>query len=95
MVYSSFRDTDTSKIWHGNEHALDISGENMHDIDPPHGEKIMSSTIGILHAFQFLEDVLLSRKPGSRGRNSRKRYDQIVLFWRYKTFLLNINLEWN
>ena len=67
------RDTDTSKIWHGNEHALDISGENMHQIDPPHGEKIMSSTIGILHAFQFLEDVLLSRKPGSRRNPSRKR----------------------
>ena len=49
----------------------------MHDIDPPHGEKIMSSTIGILHAFQFLEDVLLSRKPGSRGRHSRKRYECI------------------
>ena len=72
-----FRDTDTSKIWHGNEHALDISGENMHEIDPPHGEKIMSSTIGILHAFQFLEDVLLSRRPGSRGRHSRKRYECI------------------
>ena len=49
----------------------------MHEIDPPHGEKIMSSTIGILHAFQFLEDVLLSRKPGSRGRHSRKRYDEL------------------
>ena len=69
-----FRDADTTKIWHGNEHALDISGENMHEIDPPHGEKIMSSTIGILHAFQFLEDVLLSRKPGSR-RHAKKRYD--------------------
>ena len=31
----------------------------MEEIDPPHGEKIMTSTIGILHAFQFLEDVLL------------------------------------
>ena len=75
-----FRDTDTTKIWHGNEHALDILGENMHEIDPPHGEKIMSSTIGILHAFQFLEDVLLSRKPGSR-RHAKKRYDWNDTSW--------------
>ena len=77
-----FRDTDTTKIWHGNEHALDISGENMHEIDPPHGEKIMSSTIGILHAFQFLEDVLLSRKPGQRRRQPRRRQGKSLSFER-------------
>ena len=67
------RNNDISKIWHGNEHAVDVTGETMHQIDPPHAEKIIRSTIGILHAFQFLEDVLLSRKPGPRSRQSRQR----------------------
>jgi hypothetical protein len=47
----------------------------MHQIDPPNGEKVIASTIGILHAFQFLEDVLLSRKPGKRKNSGRGRYD--------------------
>ena len=45
----------------------------MHEIDPPHGDKIIASTIGILHAFQFLEDVLLSRPAGAKKGRGRKR----------------------
>ena len=52
----------------------------MHQIDPPNGEKVIASTIGILHAFQFLEDVLLSRKPGKRKNNRRGRYVYLMMF---------------
>ena len=72
-TYFIYRNNDISKIWHGNEHARDVNGENMHEIDPPNGEKVIASTIGILHAFQFLEEVLLSRKPGKRKNRRRGR----------------------
>ena len=78
-IYIS-RNNDISKIWHGNEHAQDVTGENMHQIDPPNGEKVIASTIGILHAFQFLEDVLLSRKPGKRKNSSQRRYVLLIIF---------------
>ena len=67
------RNNDITKIWHGNEHARSVTGETMHEIDPPHGDKIIASTIGILHAFQFLEDVLLSRPAGAKKGRGRKR----------------------
>ena len=43
----NFLDLEPSTIWHSNEHAQNISAENIHDIDPK-GEKIMKSTHGIL-----------------------------------------------
>ena len=67
------RNNDVTKIWHGNEHARGVTGETMYKIDPPHGEKIMASTIGILHAFQFLEDVLLSRAPRNKVATGKQR----------------------
>ena len=46
-------------VWHGNEHAMNVTIENLEtlDTDP---QEIMKSMLGILHAFEFLENVLLS-----------------------------------
>lgn len=57
-------DLDPRKIWHGNEHAKVVTADNINDFEKK-PQDIMRSMLGILHAFQFLEDVLLSRKPFS------------------------------
>ena len=49
-------------VWHGNEHAMNVTIDNLDSLetDP---QEIMKSMLGILHAFQFLENVLLSEHP--------------------------------
>ena len=49
-------------VWHGNEHAINVTIDNLDSLetDP---QEIMKSMLGILHAFQFLENVLLSEHP--------------------------------
>ena len=54
----NFGELDPSTVWHGNEHVLNISSENIRGLDTK-GEKVMRSTHGILQALEFLEDVLL------------------------------------
>ena len=52
----------TTQVWHGNEHAMNVTLENLESLetDP---QEIMRSMLGILQAFQFLENVLLSENP--------------------------------
>ena len=52
----------TTTVWHGNEHAMNVTLENLESLetDP---QEIMRSMLGILQAFQFLENVLLSENP--------------------------------
>ena len=52
-------DLKPNTVWHGNEHAINVTIENLEtlDTDP---QEIMKSMLGILHAFEFLENVLLS-----------------------------------
>ena len=52
-------DLDPKTIWHGNEHATTISSTNLNQFKSE-PKDIMKSMLGILHAFQFLEQVLLT-----------------------------------
>ena len=56
---------DESQVWHGNEHVLNITSDNLDQLSSLDGKdrKLMSSTFGILKALQFLEDVLLKTPP--------------------------------
>jgi hypothetical protein len=54
---------DPTTVWHGNEHAINITADNLDQLDTDPKE-IMRSMLGILHAFQFLENVLLSDQLG-------------------------------
>lgn len=71
----NFDDLDHKTIWHGNEHVRNISSQNLMEIDPPEGHKIMRSTKGILEAFQFLEDVLL-KGPSAKEMENHRLLDQ-------------------
>ena len=57
-------DLDPKTIWHGNEHATTISSTNLNQFKSE-PKDIMKSMLGILHAFQFLEQVLLSNNHPS------------------------------
>ena len=57
----NFKGLDPESIWHGNEHATAISNDNL--ANSPHSEKIMKSSIGILNAFEFLEEVSIIISP--------------------------------
>merc|ERR1719471_1838707 len=63
----NFKDLDHDVIWHGNEHAQAITNDNIVHIDPPRGEKIMHSAIGILRSFEYLEEVLLGHTKHVHG----------------------------
>lgn len=53
---------DPKTVWHGNEHAINVTTENLDNLETD-SKEIMKSMLGILHAFQFLENVLLSDHP--------------------------------
>jgi hypothetical protein len=57
----NFEGIDPLTIWHGNEHATNITVDNINTIDPD-DKIILKSAHGILKAFQFLEEVLLSAR---------------------------------
>ncbi len=38
---------DSSSVWHGNEHVVDVTADNVREIDPE-GRFVMRSTLGIL-----------------------------------------------
>ena len=54
-------DLNPNTIWHGNEHAVTITSDNLNKF-PTEPKNIMKSMLGILHAFQFLEQILLSNQ---------------------------------
>ena len=51
-------------VWHGNEHAITITSSNLNEFKTK-PKDVMKSMLGILHAFQFLEQVLLSNQHPS------------------------------
>ena len=53
---------DPTTVWHGNEHAINVTLDNLETLETD-SKEIMNSMVGILHAFEFLEDVLLSEHP--------------------------------
>ncbi len=53
---------DPTTVWHGNEHAINVTIDNLETLETD-SQEIMKSMLGILHAFQFLENVLLSEHP--------------------------------
>ena len=49
------------------------SSENIVDIDP-RGEKVMKSTMGILHALEFLEDALFSESHQNHQQHHHEEH---------------------
>lgn len=74
----SFESLDPSRIWHGNQHAINVTSDQINLIDPE-DKTIRKSTRGILKALSFLEEVLLKSPPARMmedhldhpGRNKR------------------------
>jgi len=67
----NFKGLNPDSIWHGNEHAKAITNDNVYEIDSENGEKIMKSSIGILKALEFLEQVLLGEQRSSSKTRPR------------------------
>ena len=62
-------DLDLSTVWHGNEHATNVTSANLNELDTEPDE-IMKSMLGILQAFQFLENVLFADALGEASKTS-------------------------
>merc|ERR1719471_2231387 len=71
----NFKDLNPDVIWHGNEHAQAITNDNIVEIDPPTGAKIMRSSDGILKSFEFLEQVLLGHTEHSHSHSHHHSHD--------------------
>ena len=76
----NFKDLDANVIWHGNEHAQAINNANIKAVDPPSGDKIMMSSLGILKSFEFLENVLLNRysRSGKSLSHGHHHHDEVL-----------------
>lgn len=58
-------DLDLSTVWHGNEHAINVTSANLNELATKKDD-IMKSMLGILQAFQFLENVLFAGEEASK-----------------------------
>ena len=61
---------DLTHVWHGNEHAINVTSANLNTLDTE-PNVIMESMWGIWQAFQFLENVLFSDKLNQTSSNSQ------------------------